>query len=548
MAFVIISSIFILFMEAISLGSIVPIVYLIVDIKNLDNQIFNTIFDWLNISDNKLKILSITIFTLITFLLKLLVMLFITKYQESKVNLFLKNLEVLIFSKFVNQPYLSFVNSKSSDFIKTFQVELSYFYFFLKAFLVLISESFFLFFVSVLFFFFEPKITLIGITLFGTFFFLKYNLSKNSIDESGMKRQKFDRDISNILDESIRGFKEMILEFKTKDYQNRLSTAIENKRKQLIYEAVKNISPKYYFELIGIVSLLVFVIYSTIIQYDPNIVLKLGIFIPIIFKSVPSLNRILISLQSIKFRKQSITVIYSFLKNHKNSLLKDPIELESEHFDSLSIRNLTIKFNEKIIFKNLNLEVLRNQRIGIFGTSGSGKSTLVNYITGLIESQNSKTLYNKRLIKNIIQIRNKIGYVPQQVFISNETLAFNIVFGVSFDMPVNNEKLKKIIKICELDDLMNGEEIFYKKLGDSGSKLSGGQIQRIGIARALYKDCDIIILDESTSALDKVTEKNILQLLYSLDKTIIFISHDINVLKRCDKIYELKNKELNKIK
>lgn len=546
-AFVLLSSIFILLAEAISLGSIVPVIYLIVDINSLDNQIFNSIFDRLSIFEINLKILSLAIFTLLIFLLKLYGMLLVTKYQESKVNFFLKKLEGLIFSKFINQQYLSFVEGKNSDFTKIFQVELSYFYFFLKAFLVLISESFFLFLVIVLIFYFEPIISLIGIALFGTLFILKYNLSKNAINVSGKRRQEYDREISNILDESIRGFKEMKLEFKVKDYENRLNEVIESKREQIIFEVVKNVSPKYYFELIAILSLLFFVVFFTIFQKDPNIILKLGIFIPIVFKSVPSLNRILISLQSIKFRKQSINVIYSFLKKNKKTEDNNTIDFETEEFKSILISKLKINFKGKIIFENLNLEVFKNQKIGILGPSGSGKSTLVNYITGLIDAKNAKIFYNNRILENIIQIRKKIGYVPQKVFISNESLAFNIKYGVSFDVPTDHKKLIKIINVCQLNNLFNENEIYNKRLGDSGSKLSGGQIQRIGIARALYKDSEIIILDESTSALDKASEKNILDLLYSLNKTIIFISHDINVLERCDDIYELKDKELKKI-
>ena len=197
------SSFMVLLLETISLGAIVPVIYILVDIENLDNEILAKIFSYFKIDLINSKVLFIISITLFIYLVKFFFLINITKFQESNINLFLKRIETLIFSKFINQSYLSFVNNKSSNFIKLFQVELSFFYFFLKAILVLISESLLLFTTVLVFFYFEPILSSLGVIIFGLFVLIKYNISKNDIDEIGLKRQKFDTEISDIIDESI---------------------------------------------------------------------------------------------------------------------------------------------------------------------------------------------------------------------------------------------------------------------------------------------------------------------------------------------------------
>lgn len=543
---VLVCSFVILSLEAISLGAIAPIIFVLVDIQNIENQTFSWVFSSLEIIELNTKILLLITITFSIYLFKFLMLLFTTKFLEKKVNEFLEKIEILIYNKFIKQPFLSFIENKSSDFIKLFQIELSYFYFFLKAVLVLISESLFLFIILLFFFFFEPLIVTIGVLVFFGMFLFKYFFSNKTIDEIGKKRQKLDKEISSVLDESIRGFKEIRLENKSSYYNELLSSFIKNKREQVILGVYKNVTPKFYFEFISVVLLLIISGYFTILKNDPNIVLKIGLIVAITFKTIPSLNKILVSLQSIKFRKESINEIYSFLNQFSNEQNKSLIA-RVDKFKSLSIRSLCIQYENNIVFENATLEISKNQKIGIYGPSGSGKSTLVNFLSGLINERSSEIKYNGDKLKSIRQISNRIGYVPQNVFISNNSMCFNITYGTDSSKSLDLKKLNEIIDLCELRDVCNEKEIFTKKLGDSGSKLSGGQIQRIGIARSLYKDCEILILDESTSALDKKTEEKLLNLLYSLNKTIIFISHELKVLNRCHKILLIRNKNFEKL-
>ena len=151
------------------------------------------------------------------------------------------------------------------------------------------------------------------------------------------------------------------------------------------------------------------------------------------------------------------------------------------------------------------------------------------------------TIYN-----NIKDYRNLFGYVPQDIFLIDDSIKKNILFGITDDL-IDEKRLNETIKICELENLVNslpnGIEFI---VGENGSKLSGGEKQRIGIARALYHNPDVLVLDEATSSLDSVTEKNIIDSIsrIKLDKTIIFVSHKITTLRECDIIYKLEDKKL----
>ena len=202
-----------------------------------------------------------------------------------------------------------------------------------------------------------------------------------------------------------------------------------------------------------------------------------------------------------------------------------------------------------MILKDINLLIPAKSIVGILGKTGSGKTTIVDIILGLLEPKTGTLEIDGRVInrKNSRLWQRSIGYVPQHIYLSDDTIESNIAFGVE-TKEINKEAVIQASKIANLHEFVTKElqEQYQTKIGERGIRLSGGQRQRIGIARALYHNPQVLILDEATSSLDNETEKAVMEAVNNLGKdiTIILIAHRLNTVKNCDIIFKLDKGQL----
>ena len=201
------------------------------------------------------------------------------------------------------------------------------------------------------------------------------------------------------------------------------------------------------------------------------------------------------------------------------------------------------------IFENINIEIKRGDKVGFIGQSGSGKTTLINLITGLLKpSTGIIELNNKNLQDNIREWQKIIGYVSQNVYLADESILFNLTLkkvGEKIDM----DRINHLINILDLNELVKSKKDgLNTTVGDKGITVSGGQMQRIGIARALYDKPKILILDEATNALDTDTQNKVLKNIYDemKEEMVISVSHDKNALKYCNKVYSVEKNKIEK--
>lgn len=221
--------------------------------------------------------------------------------------------------------------------------------------------------------------------------------------------------------------------------------------------------------------------------------------------------------------------------------------------DRLNLKDLSFTYpgKDEFALQHLNLEILKGDKIGIIGESGSGKSTLINILLRFLKESSGEMLVDNKKIETdrIPHWRNIIGYVPQDVFILDGTIAENIAFGIK-DESIDHQKMTEALDLASLSSFTNKlKDGIYTQIGERGTRISGGQRQRIGIARALYNESEILILDEATSSLDYETEQEITNSIRKLnikELTIIIIAHRITTLKHCNRILEMKNGKIFK--
>jgi ABC-type multidrug transport system fused ATPase/permease subunit len=238
-----------------------------------------------------------------------------------------------------------------------------------------------------------------------------------------------------------------------------------------------------------------------------------------------------------------------------NNFNKELFENECHKFNfnkNIILKNVNFKYSKQRnkTLNNLNLEIKKNQFVGIYGKNGSGKSTVINLILGLIDlkQEEGHFLIDNKNLKNadLVSWQKNIGYVSQDIFLFDDTILENILFGIEHKN-ISSNRIDEVIHLANLEEFILGlPKKLDTKVGENGIFLSGGQKQKIAIARCLLKDPEVIILDEATSALDIESENNINQMLNKIigKKTIIIVSHKKELLKKCNLIYYLKNGEV----
>ena len=305
----------------------------------------------------------------------------------------------------------------------------------------------------------------------------------------------------------------------------------------------------------SILMILVFVLkeQNTLDNYLPLI----GIYLVAAYKLLPSIQNIATSYASIKGNYSALESVIPEIKylNSKDFEHQENINCENSNtefnFKNLELKNFNFSYDDKKIFFDANFKIIKGDVIGIIGETGIGKSSLIDLICGLIlPTKGSYKLNDQKLdIEMREKLINSISLVPQRINLIDDTIKNNIIFP-NIDMSNENveKKLNKLKTICDLSYIDNLHVNWESLVGENGSKLSGGQIQRIGIARALFKDPQILILDEATSALDAQTQSKILYNILEkyVDLTIIIISHSKDVISKCDKVYEIKDFKINK--
>jgi len=310
--------------------------------------------------------------------------------------------------------------------------------------------------------------------------------------------------------------------------------------------------PRHLLELILITFVVLLVIGSISTGYELSTLLPvLSMFGVAAMRLAPSANQIISGITQLRFNRHGTSILYDDLSQIKGELTNDREELMRSNeklipFQQLELKKCSFSYpsTEEIALEDISMIIKSGDTIGLIGSSGAGKTTLVDLILGLLEPGKGEILYNGfELESKLLDWRSNVAYLPQQVFLIDNTLRCNVAMGVEEDK-IDDNKLEKALRQARLDKLAGTlPQGTNTLLGERGIRLSGGQRQRIALARAFYFGRDVLVMDESTSALDNETEHEIVEEIRQLkgEKTIIVIAHRLTTLQHCDQVYRLEN-------
>lgn len=530
-----------LILEVLSLGSLIPFFKII--ISEDQNNLFYKTFETLNIQKENLVFLSIILLGLI-FFLKTVFITFIIYFKHNFIYELSSGLSKNILINYENSPIYKNLTTNNADVQRLILIDVS-----MTSSGVLqlcngFSEIIVVISSLIILLYLEPLIIIFFICLSLIIFILYKNFYKSKIIKWGEERKKYDTlRRSQIVD----FINTLVFSKLIKIKNNILNLYVNSNRSTNYYYQLRerwNEIPRALLELFAIIFILILFSYFSFQKFElESIFPVLSIFTLASLKIIISINRLLVSFNQILFCLPALNrVLIDLNRKFKKNI--SSIKRKKNTVKNITFDNVSFQYGKKLLFKNLNLKFSNKDFIGIYGPSGSGKSTLLSLIMGVIHPTQGSIKINN---KNINKFNLRIGYVGQNINLIQDSVLNNIAFGVSNKKSINIAKINKILKELGLDGFVNSlPDKLNTEILEKSSNISVGQAQRIVIARALYFEPDILVLDEPTSSLDIKNENDVIKILniFSKKKTIFLVSHKMNNLKYCNKIISIKNNSL----
>ncbi|MHB1947376.1 MAG: ABC transporter ATP-binding protein [Gammaproteobacteria bacterium] len=354
-----------------------------------------------------------------------------------------------------------------------------------------------------------------------------------------------------IMNELLSGIKDIKLINKEQTYLDRFEKPSKQLAENSALSQIVAAVPRYALETIAFGGVLLIVIYFLVTKKDLTAIIPmLALYAFACFRLMPALQTIFSSITAIKTGTGALDIVYQELGAYQDlpPILTPPVVSPIHLRHELSLKNIYFSYHneQRSVLENLNLSIPANSTVGFVGATGCGKTTVADLISGLLlPEKGSIFVDNIELNKNNIRTwRKKIGYIPQHIYLADTTIAGNIALGIHAN-EIDMNAITRATRIANIHSFITEtlSDQYETIIGERGIRLSGGQRQRIGIARALYYDPDVLILDEATSSLDSMTENAIMDAIRTLSrkKTIIIIAHRLATVKECDIIYLFDN-------
>tara|TARA_X000000950_G_scaffold289543_1_gene415281 strand:- start:8178 stop:9986 length:1809 start_codon:yes stop_codon:yes gene_type:complete len=546
------------FLDMIGVASIMPFIAVLTNPEMVNTNIYlSKLFVFsenFGIKNNEefLVFLGMMVFCMLIFSLSIKAI--TTYFQYRFLNSCEFNIGRRLFEKYLNQPYVWFLSRNSSDLGKnilsevTTIVDQS-----IQPLIILCVYGSISISLITLLIIIDPQIAILASLVLIATYGLIFKSIKGILRKIGDERLRFNKDRFLAVSEAFGAAREVKFRKLEEFFITRFSNPAEIFSKHQGSVQIISTLPRYLIEAISFGGIILLVLFLMGQSGDFSKTLSIiSVYVFAGYRLMPALQQIYWAFSQLRFSQPALEKFEQELFSSKNDTSKfaniENIELNKNIY--LKDINYTYPNTNGPVLKNVNMEIAANSIVGIAGETGSGKTTMVDVILGLLEAEKGEIKIDGKILdyKNIHLWQKIIGYVPQKIYLSDESIYANIAFGVE-QKNIDINAVENAAKISKIHDFISGElsNGYETIVGERGARLSGGQVQRIGIARALYNKPKVLILDEATSALDTLTEDEIMKQILNLnDKiTIILIAHRLNTLRKCSEIYFFEKGMLN---
>ena len=460
------------------------------------------------------------------------------------------NLATRLLTTYMNEPYTFHLSKNIAEMQRCLQTDTSQFMSLINSCLQLAVEFVTCLALGVYLFHTSHSITVLIGLLLGLCVFIFFIISKKVSSKLGRQNEFYNAKLFQWINQSLGGIKEVKILQREKyfidSYRTNYKKVIWGARVNELLAAV----PKYIVETVAIVGLVLAIIVKLLFGHGAleTFVPQMAVFAVAAFRLLPSVGKINAYVNNVMYTKASLDMIYQDLcEIEKNKPIEVEWEGKTENWKFMKgvfAEHITYHYpdSDTEVLHDITLKIPKGKTVALIGPSGAGKTTLADIILGLLPPVSGVVrMDDKNVYENLRSWRQKLGYIPQSIYLSDDTIRNNVAFGI-YEEQIDEDAIWKALEKAQLKEFVQGlEKGLDTYVGDRGVRLSGGQRQRIGIARALYHDPEILVLDEATSALDSGTEQAVMESIESLQglKTMVIIAHRLTTIKNADLIYEV---------
>ncbi len=534
-------------LEVLSIGLIAGFVSVVADPNILFGiEMLSPVVEFFGIETSRDVLIYGSAFLIIIFLLKNA---YIIAYKYVKARFVYnryRSISSRLFNVYMNTPYAFHLRRNSADLIRNVSTESEYLAGrVIMPVLQIATEGLMALGIITLLFIIEPMVTLVTLVLLGGVSLLFLKTMRHKMSYYGKEALRERTGLIKTVSEGMGGLKDVVITNRQNWFVKRFQKNVDVLARAHIFRDVTRQSVKPIMETIAVTGMLVIAI--TLLwegRSVASLVSTLALFALSIQRLLPATNSIVSEYNALRYYSYAVDPIYSDLINTKTKDNRENTENITFNKEiKLSSVNYSYPQSSETVIKDVSLDIPKSTAVGVVGSTGSGKTTIIDIILGLLTPESGSVKVDGVDIQNNLEGWQKnIGYIPQSIYLSDDTIKNNIAFGIP-EEEIDDQKIKEALRVARLDD-------FVKKLsegtdtliGERGVRLSGGQRQRIGIARALYNDPEVLVMDEATSSLDNITERFVIEAIERLkeDRTLIIIAHRLTTVKNCDKLYVIK--------